>query len=145
MGSKSDMPLAAKTQKVLSDFGVKYDTQVLSAHRMPHKLVNYVSGLKEKGVNVVICIAGLAAHLPGVVAAYTALPVIGVPAQGGPLSGIDALFSIAQMPKGVPVATMAIGSHGAVNAGLFAIRIKSILEKDTAKKLDEYIKEMNNQ
>ncbi len=143
MGSNSDMPLAERTQKVLNDFHVEYDTQVLSAHRSPQKLVDYVSGLRKKGVKVVICIAGLAAHLPGVVAAHTALPVIGVPAQGGPLGGIDALFSIAQMPKGVPVATMAIGSHGATNAALFAIRVKSLLEPELAGKLDSYIEEMN--
>ncbi len=144
MGSTSDMPLAEKTQKVLDDFSVEYDTQVLSAHRMPKRLVDYVSGLRDRGYKVVICIAGLAAHLPGVVAAHTALPVIGVPVGGGPLSGIDALLSIAQMPKGVPVATMAIGSHGATTAALFAIRIKSLQEPELADRLDTYIEEMNN-
>ena len=144
IGSKSDTPLSDKTIAILEDFGVSYEFAVISAHRQSKKLHEFMNSSSEKSRKIYICIAGLAAHLPGVVASMTPKPVIGVPGDGGPLSGLDALLSIVQMPKGVPVASMAIGSHGARNAALYAIRILALNDTELAKKLNDYIVEMAN-
>jgi 5-(carboxyamino)imidazole ribonucleotide mutase len=120
----------------LSEFGVSYEMRVISAHRSPKKMVEYASSAKSRGLRVIIAGAGGAAHLPGMVAALTTLPVIGVPVPTKHLGGVDSLHSIVQMPSGVPVATMAIG--GARNAGLFALRILALSDADLAQSVDEY-------
>lgn len=121
MGSDSDWPTMKAAAEVCAEFGIAHEARVISAHRTPQDLSRYASGAHERGMRVFIAGAGGAAHLPGVIAAYTPLPVIGVPIAGKFISGIDALFSIVQMPSGVPVATVAIG--GARNAGLLAVQI----------------------
>lgn len=126
MGSKSDWQTMKKTAEVLDQFGIVYEKKVVSAHRTPDLMFGYAEEARERGIKVIIAGAGGAAHLPGMVAAKTTLPVIGVPVQSRMLSGVDSLYSIVQMPGGVPVATMAIGEAGAVNAALTALRILSI-------------------
>ncbi len=126
MGSRSDEPLAQETQRVLDDLNIEYETSVLSAHRMPERTGEYARTARDRGIDVLIGIAGAAAHLPGVLAGWTTLPVIGVPATGSPLNGLDALYSIVQMPPGVPVASVAIGSMGARNAAYLAAAILSL-------------------
>ncbi len=121
MGSESDFPVLKMAVQVLKDFKVSHHVEIVSAHRTPEKMFNFAKQAKEKGFNVIIAGAGGAAHLPGMVASLTTLPVIGVPIQIGSLKGLDALLSIAQMPKGIPVATVAVDN--ATNAGLLAIRI----------------------
>lgn len=125
-GSRSDAPLVEEGVKILEQAHVPYEVQYLSAHRDPERLRAYVQTLEERGVQVVIAVAGLAAHLPGVVASLTRLPVLGVPVDTGPLHGLDALLSIVQMPRGVPVGTLAIGKHGMINAALLALRILAL-------------------
>lgn len=142
-GSKTDEPLVKKSVAVLDKLGMEYETGYFSAHRAPDKLMEYVKSAPTRGVEVFIAIAGLAAHLPGFLAAHSPLPVIGVPAGGGPLAGVDALLSIVQMPKGVPVATMGIGSHGAQNAALFAMRILALEYPDVRERLASFIAELN--
>ena len=136
-GSKNDLPLIEETEKILGDFGVEYTVFISSAHRSPQKTVLLSQNL-EKNFSVVIAIAGLSAHLPGIIASYTTLPVIGVPVECGPLQGLDALFSIVQMPSGVPVGTMSIGKSGAKNAALFAIQILAINDKKLREKINDY-------
>ncbi|MEJ5350207.1 MAG: 5-(carboxyamino)imidazole ribonucleotide mutase [Melioribacteraceae bacterium] len=143
MGSDSDLPVMKKAAEVLEEFQIKYEMRILSAHRVPNHVKDYVTSLADKGVKVVIAGAGLAAHLPGVVASYTHLPVIGVPLKSGALNGLDSLLSIVQMPGGVPVATVAI--DGAKNAGLLAVQILSTVDDTLAKKLIEYKKSMENE
>jgi len=143
MGSDSDLPVMKKAAEVLEEFQVKYEMRILSAHRVPNHVKEYVSNLADRGVKVVIAGAGLAAHLPGVVASYTHLPVIGVPLKSGALNGLDSLLSIVQMPGGVPVATVAI--DGAKNAGLLAIQILSIHDSNLSKKMIDYKKSMENE
>jgi 5-(carboxyamino)imidazole ribonucleotide mutase len=121
MGSESDWPTMKAAAEVLAEYGVEYEARVLSAHRTPEKMAEYALSAHERGLKVLIAGAGGAAHLPGMVAAHTPLPVIGVPVANGPLQGFDALLSIVQMPRGVPVATVAIGN--AQNAGLLAVQI----------------------
>ena len=121
MGSESDWPTMKAAAEVLAEYGVDYEARVLSAHRTPEKMAEYALSAHERGLKVLIAGAGGAAHLPGMVAAHTPLPVIGVPVSNGPLQGFDALLSIVQMPRGVPVATVAIGN--AQNAGLLAVQI----------------------
>jgi 5-(carboxyamino)imidazole ribonucleotide mutase len=121
MGSESDWPTMKAAAEVLTEYGVAYEARVLSAHRTPEKMAEYALAAHERGLKVLIAGAGGAAHLPGMVAAHTPLPVIGVPVAHGPLQGFDALLSIVQMPRGVPVATVAIGN--AQNAGLLAVQI----------------------
>jgi 5-(carboxyamino)imidazole ribonucleotide mutase len=121
VGSASDLSVASKAAETISEFGVEYEAGIASAHRTPSDVVNYASSAAERGIEVVIAMAGLSAALPGVIAAHTTLPVIGVPIASGPLSGSDALMSVAQMPPGVPVASM--GIDGAKNAALMALRI----------------------
>src|SRR5712692_6927256 len=123
MGSRSDWDTMCPADEVLTEFGVPHECRIVSAHRIPGWMVEYASTAASRGLHVIIAGAGGAAHLPGMVAANTILPVIGVPIQSAALNGLDSLLSIVQMPKGVPVATVAIGASGAANAGLLAISI----------------------
>ncbi len=125
MGSDSDLPVMKGALKVLADFGVDAEVEVVSAHRSPDRASEYARTARDRGLRVIIAGAGSAAHLAGVIAAATTLPVIGVPIDSSPLKGIDALLATVQMPPGVPVATMAIGAAGATNAALFALQILS--------------------
>ncbi|MCD6132931.1 MAG: 5-(carboxyamino)imidazole ribonucleotide mutase [Deltaproteobacteria bacterium] len=136
-GSKSDLPLVEEAKKMLEDFGVEYKVFISSAHRSPQKTA-FLSQNLEKDFSVVIAIAGLSAHLPGIIASYTTLPVIGVPVECGPLQGLDALLSIVQMPSGIPVGTMSIGKQGAKNAALFAIQILALGDKKLREKINTY-------
>ena len=138
MGSKSDWATMQKTAEVLDQFGVLYEKKVVSAHRTPDLMFRHAEEARSRGVKVIIAGAGGAAHLPGMVAAKTTLPVIGVPVKSRALSGLDSLYSIVQMPGGVPVATMAIGEAGATNAALTALRILAIEDADLAQKLADF-------
>jgi 5-(carboxyamino)imidazole ribonucleotide mutase len=138
MGSKSDAPTMKHAADVLDELGVDYELKVVSAHRMPHDMVRYAEGAEKRGVHVIIAGAGGAAHLPGMVAATTTLPVLGVPVQSRALSGLDSLLSIAQMPGGVPVGTLAIGDAGAKNAGLLAAQILALNDRKLRAKLDAW-------
>src|SRR5574344_2386997 len=129
MGSKSDWATMKKTAEVLDQFGVAYEKKVVSAHRTPDLMFRHAEEARGRGIKVIIAGAGGAAHLPGMVAAKTTLPVIGVPVQSRALNGLDSLLSIVQMPGGVPVATMAIGEAGATNAGLLAAQILSTTDE----------------
>jgi 5-(carboxyamino)imidazole ribonucleotide mutase len=124
LGSDSDLPVMEETVRVLREFGVPFEINVISAHRSPQRAADYAATAEERGLQVIIAGAGMAAHLPGVLAAGTCLPVIGVPLQGGALNGIDALYAVVQMPPGVPVATVAV--NGARNAALLAIQMLSL-------------------
>ena len=135
MGSDSDLPVMQSTLEVLKSLGVKYEVNILSAHRTPEDTKAYIVDSESRGCKVFIAAAGLAAHLAGAVAAHTLKPVIGVPMDGGPLKGLDALLSTVQMPGGVPVATVAIGKAGAKNAGYLAAQILSVSDESLAKKL----------
>jgi 5-(carboxyamino)imidazole ribonucleotide mutase len=135
MGSKSDLDVMQAARDALTDLGVAHEVRVLSAHRTPDALFDYVKDAQARGVEVFIAGAGGAAHLPGVVAAKTTLPVLGVPIPSGHLAGFDALLAIVQMPKGVPVATFAVGKAGAGNAGLFAVAILAGKRPELAQKL----------
>jgi phosphoribosylaminoimidazole carboxylase PurE protein len=136
MGSESDMEVMKLTAAVLDDLGIASETLVMSAHRNPREVMEYAAGAAGRGLRVLVAGAGLAAHLAGALAANTALPVIGVPLAAGPLAGIDALLSTVQMPRGVPVATVAIGPHGARNAGWLAARILALGDDELAARLD---------
>ena len=138
MGSQSDWPVMEKACAILDELGVAYEAQLVSAHRTPQRLYDYATGAKAKGLKVIIAGAGGAAHLPGMAASMTPLPVLGVPVQSRALSGIDSLLSIAQMPKGVPVGTLAIGEAGAANAGILAASIIALEDGDVAAKLDAF-------
>ena len=142
MGSKSDLEIMNEVSKILKDFDVEYEMKVLSAHRAPKETSEYAESLKERGVKVAICGAGMSAALSGVVAAHTTLPVIGVPIDASTLSGMDALLSTVQMPPGIPVGSVAIGKPGAKNAALLALRILGVTDTAIAKKLEEF-KEAN--
>ena len=135
MGSRSDLPTMSEAEKTLRDFGIRPQVKILSAHRTPLATINYAVSAKLKGLKVIIAGAGGAAHLAGVIAAHTSLPVIGVPMETSSLKGIDSLFSTVQMPSGVPVATMAIGKSGAKNAAILAVQILALEEKKLQKKL----------
>lgn len=141
MGSKSDWETMRKSAEIFEQFGVSYEKKVVSAHRTPDLMFDYASMARQRGIKVIIAGAGGAAHLPGMVAAKTTLPVIGVPVESRALSGIDSLYSIVQMPGGVPVATMAIGEAGATNAALLALRILSIEDKVIEKSLANFVEE----
>lgn len=123
MGSQSDWPTMQHAAAMLERFNVEYETKVVSAHRTPHLLAEYAQNAQQRGITVIIAGAGGAAHLPGMTAAYTSLPVLGVPVQSRALKGLDSLLSIVQMPKGIAVGTLAIGEAGAANAGLLAAQI----------------------
>ena len=142
MGSDSDWPTMRKAVEILDEFGVVYEKKVVSAHRTPDVMADYGKNARKRGINVIIAGAGGAAHLPGMLAAYTTLPVIGVPVKTTALGGVDSLYSIVQMPNGVPVATVAIGK--AKNAGLLAIRMLGMNDESISKKLLDYHKKMAN-
>ena len=137
MGSDSDWPLMEATVKTLAQFGVRSETRVISAHRTPQLATAYAAGASRRGLQVIIAAAGGAAHLAGVLAANTILPVIGVPVKSGALDGLDALLSTVQMPSGIPVATVALGSAGAVNAAILAIQIMALRRPELAVKLQQ--------
>ncbi|HOR07320.1 MAG TPA: 5-(carboxyamino)imidazole ribonucleotide mutase [Candidatus Fermentibacter daniensis] len=135
MGSESDREVMDLARAVLEDLGVECDVRVMSAHRNPDEVAAYAAGAEAAGIRVLVAGAGLAAHLAGAVAARTILPVIGVPLEAGPLNGLDALLSTVMMPKGVPVATVAIGSHGARNAGFLAAQILALADPELGRRL----------
>ncbi|MED4810409.1 5-(carboxyamino)imidazole ribonucleotide mutase [Bacillus atrophaeus] len=137
MGSTSDWETMKNACDILEELEVPYEKKVVSAHRTPDLMFEYAEGARERGLKVIIAGAGGAAHLPGMTAAKTTLPVIGIPVQSKALNGLDSLLSIVQMPGGVPVATTAIGKAGAVNAGLLAAQILSAFDETIARKLDE--------
>ena len=141
MGSKSDWATMQKAAEVLDNFGVAYEKKVVSAHRTPDLMFKHAEEARSRGIKVIIAGAGGAAHLPGMVAAKTTLPVIGVPVKSRALSGVDSLYSIVQMPGGVPVATMAIGEAGATNAALFALRLLSVEDQAIATALADFAEE----
>jgi 5-(carboxyamino)imidazole ribonucleotide mutase len=138
MGSDSDLPVMQEAADILAKFGVPYEIRISSAHRSPVRTMTLASEADGRGIRIIIAGAGMAAHLAGVVAAKTILPVIGVPMPGGALNGVDALYSTVQMPGGIPVATMAIGKAGAKNAGIFAVQILALNDELLAKKLNDY-------
>lgn len=142
MGSDSDLSTMQATEKMLDSFGIAYTTRITSAHRSPGKTHDIVAELEKNGAEVFVVGAGLAAHLAGVVASVTSLPVIGVPIGGGSLQGVDALYATVQMPGGVPVATMAIGKHGAKNAGILAAQILATARPELKEKLKAYKQEL---
>jgi len=137
-GSASDAENVNATEEYLDYFGISYESKVISAHRSPEELVDYVSKARSQGVKCIIAQAGMAAHLAGVVAAHTTLPVIGVPLPGSHLGGTDALYSTVQMPAGIPVAAMAIGKAGAKNAAIFVVEILAIDDEELQNKLQEF-------
>ena len=138
MGSQSDWPTMKLAADILDELGIAYEAKIVSAHRTPDRLWSYGKTAAERGLHVIIAGAGGAAHLPGMIASKTRIPVIGVPVQTKALSGVDSLYSIVQMPKGFPVATMAIGAAGASNAGLMAAGILAIADPDLAERLDAW-------
>ncbi len=138
MGSRSDWETMQHASDTLSELGIDHDVHVVSAHRTPDRLFDYAESAQDKGICVIIAGAGGAAHLPGMTAAKTRLPVLGVPIQSRALNGIDSLLSIAQMPAGVPVGTLAIGKAGAINAALLAAAILAIEDPGVARSLDDY-------
>jgi len=138
MGSQSDWPTMKEAANILDELGIQYEAKIVSAHRTPDRLWSYGKSAAPRGLQVIIAGAGGAAHLPGMVASKTRVPVVGVPVQTRALSGVDSLYSIVQMPKGFPVATMAIGAAGAANAGLMAAGILALQDGDLAKRLDEW-------
>jgi 5-(carboxyamino)imidazole ribonucleotide mutase len=145
MGSKSDWEAMRQADEMLAKFGVPHESRVMSAHRTPAVVAEYASSAAGRGLQVIIAGAGGAAHLAGVVAAHTVLPVIGVPMQSAALNGIDSLLSTVQMPKGIPVATVAIGASGAANAGLLAVAILATSRPDLRAKLEAYRQELAEQ
>ncbi|MCA8993886.1 MAG: 5-(carboxyamino)imidazole ribonucleotide mutase [Planctomycetaceae bacterium] len=138
MGSRSDWPVMEHASKYLTDFGVPHECQVVSAHRTPQWMAEYAASAKDRGIQVIIAGAGGAAHLPGMVAAQTPLPVLGVPVTSRALNGLDSLLSIVQMPGGVPVGTLAIGDAGAKNAALLAIRILALTRPALMEQLEAF-------
>ena len=138
MGSASDWPVLQHAAAILAEFGVPHECKVVSAHRMPDEMFDYAAGARGCGLMAIIAGAGGAAHLPGMLAAKTTLPVLGVPVPSRHLQGVDSLHSIVQMPKGVPVATFAIGESGAANAALFAVAMLAVNDRALADKLDAY-------
>jgi len=142
MGSDSDLPVMSETTKILDEFGIGYELILTSAHRAPSRTTKFATEAKERGIQIIIAGAGAAAHLAGVIASHTPLPVVGVPIDATSLKGLDALLATVQMPGGIPVATMAIGKAGAKNAAIFAARMMALTDKTLAKKLDVYIAQM---
>ncbi len=138
MGSTSDWPTMRKAAEILDELGIAYESRIVSAHRTPDRLWDYGKAAADRGLHVIIAGAGGAAHLPGMMASKTRVPVIGVPIQTRALNGVDSLYSIVQMPRGFPVATMAIGEAGAANAGLMAAQILAVTDADLAAKLDQW-------
>jgi len=142
MGSDADIAIMTEAEKVLKEFKIPYGLRIISAHRTPDKAIEYGKSLNKRGIKVVIAGAGAAAHLAGVIASHTIVPVIGVPLNTSPLSGIDALFSTVQMPGGIPVATMAIGKAGAKNAAIFAVQVLAVEDKSLKEALSDYRKKI---
>ncbi len=142
MGSDSDLPIMTETTKVLEEFGIDFELILTSAHRTPQRTTKFAASAAGRGIKVIVVGAGAAAHLAGVIASQTTLPVIGIPINATALNGLDALLSTVQMPGGIPVATMAIGKAGAKNAALFAARILALEDKELRAKLSAYIKKM---
>lgn len=142
MGSDSDLSVMEETAKVLDEFGVPWEMRISSAHRSPRRTGELAAGAASRGVKVIIAAAGMAAHLAGVIAAETTLPVIGVPIGGGALSGVDALYAMVQMPGGIPVATMSIGKAGAKNAGILAVQILALGDEVLTERLVAYKKKL---
>jgi len=142
MGSDSDLKIMNEAAMILKEFGVPYEIKILSAHRTPKDTIKYASEANTKGIKIIIAGAGGAAHLAGVVAAHTVLPVIGVPLETEHLKGIDSLFSTVQMPSGIPVGCMAIGKAGAKNSALFALEILALSDKRICKKLERHRKKI---
>jgi len=138
MGSQSDWEIMKNASDMLDDFGVANECRVISAHRAPHELADYCATARERGIKVIIAGAGLAAALPGSVAALTPIPVLGVPMESRALGGMDALLSIVQMPPGIPVGTLAIGKPGAKNAALLAVSILALADDDLRQKYDDF-------
>lgn len=138
MGSKSDWPTMKLAAEMLDQFGVDYETKVVSAHRTPQLLADYATSAKEQGISVIIAGAGGAAHLPGMAAAFTSVPVLGVPVQSRALKGMDSLLSIVQMPKGIAVGTLAIGEAGAANAGILAAQIIGVHDNAVMEKVEAF-------
>ena len=145
MGSKSDADTMQATLDVLTQLGIDHEVNVISAHRTPEKAKEYAQSAREKGIEVIIAAAGMAAHLPGVLASWTTLPVIGIPMSSGELKGIDALYSIVQMPGGIPVACMAIGSAGAKNAAFLAAEILGLKHDKIRQAYDRYRSELRGE
>jgi 5-(carboxyamino)imidazole ribonucleotide mutase len=142
MGSKSDTEALKPTLEILTKLGIEHEVNVISAHRTPEKAREYALAARERGIEVIIAAAGMAAHLPGVLASWTTLPVIGIPIASGELKGVDALYSIVQMPPGIPVATVAIGSAGAKNAAYLAAEILGIKHDKIRQAYENYRKEL---
>ncbi len=138
MGSKSDWETMSHADSTLTDFGIAHECHVMSAHRSPQLATDFAGGAADRGVQIIIAAAGGAAHLAGVIAAHTTLPVLGVPMKSDALNGMDSLLSTVQMPAGIPVATLAIGKPGAINAALFAVAILATTNPDLAAKLREF-------
>ncbi len=138
MGSKSDLPVVEGAFKVFDEFGIPYEAHAMSAHRTPVEAMGFAANAEKNGFKVVICAAGMAAHLGGVVAAHTTLPVIGIPIASEPFNGLDALFSIVQMPPGIPVAAVTAGKAGGKNAALYAVSILALGDAALAEKLKEF-------
>jgi 5-(carboxyamino)imidazole ribonucleotide mutase len=138
MGSQSDWPTLKPAAAILTELGVPHETKIVSAHRTPERLWDYGKSAVDRGLQVIIAGAGGAAHLPGMIASKTRLPVIGVPVQTRALNGVDSLYSILQMPRGFPVGTMAIGEAGAMNAGLMAAQILALSDEALAQRLDDW-------
>ena len=145
MGSDSDLPVMQEASDILSRFGISHEMRISSAHRSPVRTLALASEAAGRGIKIIIAGAGMAAHLAGVVAAKTTLPVIGVPMPGGALNGVDALYATVQMPAGIPVATMAIGKAGARNAALFAVQILALSDAELSRAVHEYRVEMDNE
>jgi 5-(carboxyamino)imidazole ribonucleotide mutase len=140
MGSESDLPVMEKAAESLREMGIPYEMDIISAHRLPEKTADYARTARDRGIEVLIAGAGMAAHLAGVLAAHTTLPVVGVPLKSGALEGVDALYSTVQMPPGIPVAT--VGIDGTKNAAILACEILSIKYPEFAKKLEDFRKKM---
>jgi 5-(carboxyamino)imidazole ribonucleotide mutase len=145
MGSQSDWEVMQHAARILKDFGVAYEQRVVSAHRTPDAMFEYAEGARERGLACIIAGAGGSAHLPGMIASKTTLPVLGVPVPTRHLAGQDSLYSIVQMPKGIPVATFAIGEAGAANAGLFAVSLLARADAGLAAKLADYREKLREQ
>ena len=143
MGSKSDYTTMKKCEKVLKLLNINFETKIISAHRTPDRMFKYAMSAEDNNISVIIAGAGGSAHLPGMIAALTSIPVIGVPVESRKLKGLDSLLSIAQMPKGIPVGTVAIGEDGAINAGLYAAAIISLFDNKIKKNLNKYRKKQS--
>ncbi len=144
MGSQTDWPTMQLTTEILEQFKIPYETKIVSAHRTPKMMFEYAENCEKRGIKVIIAGAGGAAHLPGMIASITTLPVLGVPIKSSTLNGVDSLLSIVQMPKGVPVGTLAIGESGATNAGLLAASILSVSNSDLKKLIEGFKEKQKN-